>query len=604
MAILIRVKNYMRKAFSYSFLRPVSGTLFFTCIFLYFFFFKRNHLAFQEQLQLFRFSNEYFREFLSRPGGLSEYAGAFLTQFYFSPFTAALIITLLCAAIFLLFQKIFSAYSLKGHFWSYIPVILIAALHSDYSYSTSLTVAFLFSTMYFALYLITGERKMQLCLLPLTWPLLYIATGGYSLVTGIMCTIHAALVREDKLKWPVAIIVPALAIFVPLTVSNTVFYGGDGRIFTSFLPLQPGTFRELFLVLIFYAPAVLLVSALFKPGEKTIPAGLKYALNGAALILVVAFSVYVFRSFRDKNTELLLGMDRDVQRSDWGSVLEKSGQIVEPNRMALHYTNLALFKTGHLCDRLFHYPQSGKAGLWLDWQQDWLIAFFGCGTYYQIGYNSEAYRWAYEAMVAKGPNPRSLKILALTCIADNDLRLAEKYLNVLRESAFYREWAEQYLLKLYDPAFPDEDREISARRALLIRSSFINSNNLGGRLQHLLREHPDNRMAYEYFMASLLLEKDLDGFAASIDRVKDFGYKSLPVHFEEAIVAYRSYSGKEILPSGYTISQQTMNRLEAYASAVYSYGTNNSAAARKMYAKFGGTYWYYLKFTDHQKPLN
>lgn len=603
MAILIRVKNYMRNAFSYSVIRTASDLLFFLCFFLYFFFFKRYHLAFQEQIQLFRFNADYFREFLSRPGGLSEYAGAFLTQFFNYPFAAAFIITLLCAAIFLIFIRIFSVHNIKGQFWSYIPLIMIAALHSNYLYSAAFTVAFLLSLIYFALYLQAGERKIHLFLILVTWPMLDIAAGGFSLMTGIMCIIHAALVRKDKLRWPVAVTVTALTVIIPLIFSVSVFHVADGRIYTTFLPVQTGSFKEIFLILTCYTPSVLLLSALFRPGERSISSRLKHSLNAAALIIVVAFSVFVFRSFRDENTELLLGIDSDVQRSDWEAVLIKSGEINEPNRMVLHYTNLALYKTGHLCDRLFHYPQSGKAGLWLDWQQDWLIAFFGCGTYYQIGYNSEAYRWAFEAMVAKGPNPRSLKILALTCIAENDLRLAEKYLNILRQTASYRRWAERYLSILDDPDFLDKDKELSAKRDLMIRSVFINSNNLGGRLQHLLREHPDNRMAYEYFMASLLLEKDLDGFAANIERVKDLGYKSLPVHFEEAILAYRSYSGKNILPAGYIIGPQTMNRLEAYAAAVYSYGTDNRTAAQKMYSKFGRTYWYYLKYTDHQKPL-
>ncbi len=71
----------------------VPGAFFMAC-FLYFVIFNRYLLAYQEQLQLFRFDWNYFTGYLAKPGGLAEYIGAFFIQFYLNPVIGAFIVTL------------------------------------------------------------------------------------------------------------------------------------------------------------------------------------------------------------------------------------------------------------------------------------------------------------------------------------------------------------------------------------------------------------------------------------------------------------------------------------------------------------------------------
>jgi hypothetical protein len=101
-------------------------------------------------------------------------------------------------------------------------------------------------------------------------------------------------------------------------------------------------------------------------------------------------------------------------------------------------------------------------------------------------------------------------------------------------------------------------------------------------------------------MASMLLEKNLSGFAANIFRLKELGYESVPVHYEEALLAYMSYTKKNIIPEGYAINVTTQNRFSDYANMFFSFGDNPETAAKAMYSKFGKTYWYYLKFINNQ----
>jgi hypothetical protein len=316
-------------------------------------------------------------------------------------------------------------------------------------------------------------------------------------------------------------------------------------------------------------------------------------------LVLICLSAGIFRYGYDRKTETLLGIDHCVQHSDWDGVLKLAENSTVINRMIIHFTNLALFKTGHMGDKMFHYPQGGSGGLWLDWSQDWIVAYFGGEIYYHLAYISEAYRWAFEAMVAKGPNPRSLKRLAVTCLINDDIKLAGKYLQILDQSLFYSRWAKHYLSYVNNPEMIAEDKELNEKRHFEIDTDFISSDNFGNRLPQLLADHPDNRMAFEYMMAAFLLDKNLDDFAANIYRLKDFGYKSVPVHYEEALLAYMSYSDRNPVPAGYEISISTRKRLSDYAAAIYSFGNNTERAAREMYSKFGNTYWYYLKFINN-----
>jgi hypothetical protein len=599
---VIRVNKYIRELSSFDLTKGFIAVVFFIFLFIYFFLFNRYHFAFQEQLQLFRFSTDYLKEFLSYPGGLLDYSGAFFTQFFVSPVAAASIITMAGVIVFLLTGKIFSFSGHNNDTLAYIPVLMIAALHSSHLYSFANTIG-LIITLAFSVICMKAGSKGGILLLIFTWPLLYISAGGFAFLGGILLLVYLLVYSKNNL--PQAVILAVLCLLTPLLTGQTIYFVENSRLWTGSLPLHTGTpFTETFFVLCGYFPVALLLTKISIRKSAAVNPVKRLLWLSIVNILAIVISVPVlFSFFYDRETELLLGLDHHVQKSEWQKVLEVSARISDPNRMVLHYTNLALHKTGEMGDRLFHYPQSGKQGLWLDWQQDWLAAFFGCGTCFDLGYNSEAYRLAYEAMVARGPNPRSLKILALSSIVDDNTDLASKYLAILHQSLFYRSWSDKYIDMADNPEMIPTDAGIMHKKDLIIKTDFINPVNPGGRLTHLLREHPENRMAFEYQMASFLLEKDLDGFVAGMEGFSKFGYKNLPLHYQEALAAYKSYSGKDAVPPGYTLSRKVTDRLAKYAKTVYSYGPGNTKAAEKMYNEFGNTYWYYLKFIDSEKPL-
>ncbi|MBE3087322.1 MAG: hypothetical protein IMZ64_14030, partial [Bacteroidetes bacterium] len=94
-------------------------------IFVFFAFFYNNHLHFEEQVQLFLLTDDYFLLKMSYPGGFSGYLGGFLTQFYYLSLVGPLILTLLIFAIQQLTKHILFTINQNRSFFplSFLPAL-------------------------------------------------------------------------------------------------------------------------------------------------------------------------------------------------------------------------------------------------------------------------------------------------------------------------------------------------------------------------------------------------------------------------------------------------------------------------------------------------
>jgi hypothetical protein len=200
--------------------------------------------------------------------------------------------------------------------------------------------------------------------------------------------------------------------------------------------------------------------------------------------------------------------------------------------------------------------------------------------------------------VAKGLNPRSLKRLTVGCIVNGNYDIASKYINILNQTLFYRKWAQRHEAYLSDPALAENDSEISRNIELRVHSNFFSEVD-GINLEDLLANHPENKMAYEYLIASMLLDKNIDGFARAILRLKNYGYTRLPVHIEEALLFYNFYKRQNVIPEGFSFRPETITRFNAYATAYTKFRSDRAAASYVLKKKYGNTYWYYLQFINN-----
>jgi len=582
-------------------LRWIFLCILFLAFFIYFYSLNKFHLFYLEQTQLFRFSCDYFKSFLEKPGEFNFYLGEFLSQFFVNAFIGAGIVTFLAGITFFLSHQILKKLRINGLIWNLIPVLLIAALQSDHQYKIGLTVGIILALSFAWFYLQLSNQLYRILFGIVGWLLLYLLSGGFALFAALLVIFFELLYFNSKGKWINILVLATVSIGFPF-IAWKFFYlivFRDAWFYP--LPFWGVSRMPLFAAFPAYFLVIIAGFCVYKKVRKidvvVFPWNYKTILGGG--IIVVIGCVLVPTKSYDRKTEILLGMDHYVQEENWKKVIELSKAYPGSNQLVLYYTNLALYKTGQMGDRMFDFHQSGIDGLRLEWKRNEVAPFFGGEVFYQLNYINEAYRWAFESMVAKGLNPRSLKRLVLTSLINRHYQIAAKYLGKLDQSVYYKEWADKYKTYVSDTTKINQDSDLSSRRRLLVKNDFISDAtdyNLG--LSKLLNEHPENRMAFEYQMAAFLLNKDIKNFAAKINRLKDLGYRQIPVNFEEALLFCMTYFKKDLVPEGFSIRPETIRRKNDYIDQLSRCGGDRDFAARQLYKQFGKTYWYYLHFAE------
>lgn len=583
-------KNVMKTGFT---------ILYFLLNFFYFLLFNTNHLLYQEQIQLFRFDSAYFYEFLSRPGGLAEYAGTFIIQFYIFPLAASFLVTILSVALYFAIRSLLKKFKISGIYWSLVPVLIIAVLQSDHIYYAGYTIAFILAVLFFNVYSSIENRYIRLVSGNLTWFLLYMVVADFAFISAAVIVLYEVFTAKNYKQrlfvfvFVFIVFLSMIALFRFVYILPVTYRWINPLIYIGNLTTKIGLF-----LLFAYLPLILLLNSLLIWLSRTLKFTVRLTqfFELAAMVMFLVISVVLVRYSCDYKTEILLGIDKSIVKSDWESALKYSAKSPGSNQIVVYLTNIALYKSGKMCDNMFNYNQIGNSGLWLGWGSD-ASPFFGSEVFYQIGYINEAQRWAFEAMVAQGQAPRLMKRLALTSLINYDVEVGEKYLYVLKNTLFYRKWASYYLKLAGNQDMLKSDPEIADKRRFLLTKDFladVNRHDL--ELVKLLGDQPDNKMAYEYLMASLLLQKDLDTFIIYLRRLKEFGYNEIPVHFEEALLAKKADSDNGLIPEGYTIRESTRQMFAEYLKTSASYSGNPDVMAKFMSRRFGGTYWFYLQF--------
>jgi hypothetical protein len=112
----------------------------------------------------------------------------------------------------------------------------------------------------------------------------------------------------------------------------------------------------------------------------------------------------------------------------------------------------------------------------------------------------------------------------------------------------------------------------------------------------LFESNQGNRRAFEYMMAWLLLEKDVETLLSNIHLMKGLGYTRLPKHVEEAVMIYYNSQGAFPDLGGFAISTETMNRFNQYFTTFVQARQRPETIDQVMSTRFGDTFWYYYHF--------
>ena len=103
-------------------------------------------------------------------------------------------------------------------------------------------------------------------------------------------------------------------------------------------------------------------------------------------------------------------------------------------------------------------------------------------------------------------------------------------------------------------------------------------------------------MAFEYLMAHYLLTRQLDKFVENLPRLDDFGYDSIPSHYQEAILFYNGITQKKIDPGDREISTEISRQYEEFNNLGKNCNGNMKLLWQVSAPRFGRTYFFYYVF--------
>ena len=545
----------------------------------------------------------FFHTLLSKPFGLMQYVGAWLTQLFYHPVFGASVLMAIWMLIFFVGVK---AFGLKrsASALMLLPVACLLTSVLDLGYwiyiSTIRGYWFSQSVGYLVMLLLlwaarsTPRRSSSARLQPtghkkwhLAWYLLgvclYPVLGWFALLF-VLC-----LVLSGKPSWReligIALLIFTAAIWHVLLYSNLKF---DDVVLAGLPRFETPSDSTPRLTIPFWVLGA--VSVLISLCGKYLSRRFVPVLCAVAgIIFTLSFM------FRDKNYIDEMRMVRYACDDNWKEVLDMAEDIKKPTTTMVFLKNVALMNEGGLLDRSFKLGNDAVSINNPDSLHVTLLDIASPLVYYNYGMMNEAIRLNFEMAIQGGFSPFYLKMLARCALAKGDEKLVERYTTLLHRLPFYGDWQPAPVtekIKELQQCFPDEITGVENSDSYLVNgiSLWYDSN---------------YKVASEQALFYSMLRCDSRRFWASLRNYVELHLnEEFPLHAMEAYILYMDKSPEEkrmMLPveqSVYERYKQFWVTLEGLAKP----GMTLEEVGEEMSKDFGDTYWWYNIFG--RKPLN
>ncbi|MBS3777647.1 MAG: hypothetical protein KGY70_20810, partial [Bacteroidales bacterium] len=110
--------------------------------------------------------------------------------------------------------------------------------------------------------------------------------------------------------------------------------------------------------------------------------------------------------------------------------------------------------------------------------------------------------------------------------------------------------------------------------------------------------------AFEYKLAWYLLNKNVEPLVHHIKRMEKLGYERIPLHVEEAALAYENSAGELPDMGGLSIRREIRLRFKQYFSTYKQMQQNQALGRQQMRNQFSNTFWFYFHFKETDSGSN
>ena len=526
----------------------------------------------------FIFGAPFFHTLMSKPFGLMQYAGAWLTQLFCRPAFGSAVLAAIWVLIFLVGIK---AFRLQGSASALmlLPVACLLTSVVDLGYWIYIFPVrgywFSQSVGYLVMLLLLWAARCT----PRKWHLVWYLIGvclypvlGWFALLFVLC-----LAVAEKPTWREFFAI-VLLIFTA-GIWHTQYYSNlraDDVVMAGLPRFITPSDNTPHLTYPFWALGI--VSVLIPLYGKNLKYWFVPALSAVAGIIFTCSLMYHDQNYIDE-----MRMVRYAEDDNWKEVLQIAEGNQKPTSTMLFLRNIALMNEGGLLDRSFklgnssyplHNPDSVHSSPLV---------------YYNYGMTNEAIRLDFENAIQAGFSPFYLKMLARCGVAMGDKELVERYTTLLHHMPFYGDWQPAPVtekIKELEKAYPDEITGVENSDSYIVNGIS-------------LWYESDSKVASEQALLYAMMRCDSRRYWAALrNYVKLHLDETFPLHAMEAYILYMDKAPEEkrmMLPvekSVYERYKQFWATLESHAKP----GMTIEELGEMMREAYGDTYWWYNIF--------
>ena len=532
----------------------------------------------------FIFGTPFFHTLFSKPFGLMQYVGAWLTQLFCHP---AIGTSVLAAIWILIFYVGIKAFRLQGSASALmlLPVACLLTSVVDLGYwiyiSTIRGYWFSQSVGYLVMLLLLWAARCT----PRKWHLVWYLIGiciypvlGWFALLFVLC-----LALSEKITWREFLGVFLLLFTAGIWHAQCYSYLKPEDVVLAGLPrfITPSDSTP-HLTYPFWTLGIVSVF---------IPLFSKYLSRWFVPMLCAAAGIVFTWSlmYKDKNYIDEMRMVRYAEDDNWKEVLQIAEKNPKPTTTIVFLKNVALMNEGGLLDRSFKIGNIGYPLHNPDSVHSSLLDIASPLVYYNYGMINEGIRLNFENAIQSGFSPFYLKVLARCALAKGDQELMARYTTLLHHLPFYGDWQPAPVsetVKSLQNCFSDEITGVDNSDSYVVNiiSLWFDS---------------DSKIASEQALLYAMMRCDSRRFWSALRNfVKLHMNEAFPVHAQEAYILYMDKAPEEkrmMLPVEQAVYERYKQFWEVLGQKVKP-GMKLGTIAEEMREEWGDTYWYYNIF--------
>ena len=579
---------------------------------------RNSDVLFMAQSKSFFTTNHQFLvECMQQPGGIVAFFASFLTQFFYHPaLGASIMIGLWVASLWLskLAFKVRTAW--MAVLMLPITCLLVSMIDTGYwlyyikqeGYWFYGTVGYFTTVVLVLIYSRCRkftDKLLAMVIMAITYPFF----GLYALLAMLYAAVvtlseMAAGSRFKDRFVPLIVAVALVALVPPLLCQFYPAVRMEECWFSGFPQFANDTVHSITPEIPFFILAIVPLVFPFLPKQNGGKVWVAYAVTAA----VVALSCVLAEKtdFQTYNYHAEMRMYRDADEQQWDDVLnEMAGIEGDASRQMVLLKNIALFNKGEAGTKMFRYNNMGEPPTnGFDTLHVHMVQTAAPLIYYYHGKTNFASRWCIENNVEFGCDFDNLKMLTRCALVGGEMDVARKYLEILKTSIYYKDWAERLMPITEKPELIKKYKEFDNVRELRDHMGSVLDGDNGLVEMYLLNYfsntmNKDSKLLQEITLNYAMVQKDINLFWPRF-----FLYATLhpgedmPTHYQEAAYLYGQLEPQNVDTSGMPFDQQVKDRYTSFqqvSQSLLKQGMDTAAVGEAMKGAFGDTfYWFYF----------